>query len=340
VKLYSSSYKWALVAAFVLPVLGSAVLVFYVDWYWALLHYVVLFALSYILFRVILDRFIYSKIRVIYKIIHRFKTEGVNRKQFDDPLSEVSSEVFNWAKERRDEIAELKRQETFRREFIGNLSHELKTPLFQLQGYIHTLLDGALQDEKVNERFLQRTAKSADRMVELVNDLNDISQLESGEVELNYKDFDLRKLIQDVYEEMEYQAKQSEVKLDWKKGDFQTAKVHADKKRIKQVLINLVTNGIKYSAVKGTVKCGLYDLDGRVLVEVSDDGLGIAENELPRLFERFYRVEKSRNRDEGGSGLGLSIVKHILVAHNQSINVRSTEGKGSTFSFTLEKAGS
>lgn len=294
---------------------------------------------GYFVINFFLERFIYRKIKLIYKNIHRLNTEHLSSAEYQkDPISSVSAEVSSWAQERREEIALLKEQERYRREFIGNVSHELKTPIFQLQGYVHTLLDGALNDPEVNERFLGRAAKSADRLVELVNDLTSISQLESGIVQLKQEKFSINSLIKEVFDDLELATERRKITLGFKETSEKNLKVKADRSRIKQVLTNLIMNAIKYGRDKGTVLCGVYDMDKNILVEVTDDGEGIPDASLPRLFERFYRVDKSRTRESGGSGLGLSIVKHIIEAHGQSIHVRSKEGKGSTFGFTLQKA--
>jgi len=286
-----------------------------------------------------LQRFIYDKIKLIYKNIHRLNTQHLDDKSTKlDPISSVSEDVFSWANERREEIALLKKQETFRREFIGNISHELKTPIFQIQGYVHTLLEGALSDPDVNYRFLSKAANSADRLVELVSDLTSISLLESGSMELNLVKFDVHTVVVEVYDELDYLKKEKKCKLRFKENADKHLMVRGDKSRIKQVLTNLIMNAIKYGRENGEIKVGIYDMDGYVLVEVTDDGEGIPQESQPRLFERFYRVEKSRNREAGGSGLGLSIAKHIVEAHGQSIHVRSATGHGSTFSFTLKKA--
>lgn len=293
---------------------------------------------GYFVFFFFLERFIYKKIKVIYKNIHRLKTAHLSDSMSQkDPITEVSNEVFAWAKERREEIASLKKQENFRRDFIGNMSHELKTPIFNIQGYLHTLLDGAMNDPTVNRRFLERAAKGADRMAELIDDLTSISKLESGEETLNLTTFNIKDLIDDVYESVELPAKNKKVKFRFKEGSERNGLVVADKSQIRQVLTNLIVNAIKYGREGGTVSCGIYDMDEHYLIEVSDDGEGIDAEHLPRLFERFYRVDKSRSRDAGGSGLGLAICKHILESHGQVINVKSSKGKGTTFGFTLTK---
>lgn len=302
-----------------------------------LLLFVSTFGVSYVVIRVLLERFIYRKIKIIYKSIHQSNTQHLSRKVNEDVITQVSDDVSTWAKARKDEIALLKEQENYRREFVGNLSHELKTPIFQMQGYIDTLLEGALSDPQVNYNFLTKASNSVDRLIELVDDLTSISRIESGEMEMNLKKFDIRKLVNEVYDEMNDLHKGSGPKFSFRQSADVEFKVVADRKRIKQVVINLLINAVKYGKQDGHISCGIYDMDENILVEISDDGDGIPPQALPRLFERFYRVEQSRNRDAGGSGLGLSIVKHIVEAHAQTIKVRSELGKGTTFGFTLKK---
>lgn len=328
-----------LAAALVGLVPAATMMIMGTNWLWSILVYIACAASSFVIFNLLLEKFIYRKIKVIYKNIHQLKTKDFNLKSEyqGDPISEVSDEVFAWAKERRNEIQALKKQENFRREFLGNVSHELKTPIFNIQGYIHTLLDGALDDKEVNRRFLQKAARSADRLTELVQDLVTISQIETGQMEMELEVFDIHELTVEVFDALEFRAKEREITLGFKESSDKANFVFADRSRIKQVLTNLITNAIKYGKVKGHVEVGFYDMDKNLLIEVSDDGDGIEEQHLSRLFERFYRVDKSRSREAGGSGLGLAIVKHIIEAHNQTINVRSSLGKGTTFGFTLRK---
>jgi len=307
-------------------------------WY-GLLIFLLGIGFGYAVIVFFLERFIYRKIKLIYKNMHRMNTEHLDVDATSaDPIENVSDDLSNWARSSREEINELKMQATFRREFVGNISHELKTPLFQIQGYVHTLMEGALTDPAVNYRFLEKTVKSVDRLVVLVNDLSSISEIESGEMKMKAEKFDVHKLVEEVYEDVLYLVKKSGQTLGFKTGSDVNLKAHADRLKIKQALINLVVNAIKYGRLKGSVKCGLYDMDAYILVEITDDGNGIPAESLTRVFERFYRVEKSRNRDDGGSGLGLSIAKHIIEAHGQSIHAKSEEGKGTTLSFTLKKA--
>lgn len=299
--------------------------------------------LTYIIILFALEFFIYRKIKLIYKTIHQFKTTKIQKtRNIDnynlDPIKRVNEEVIEWANFQKQEILQLKATEQFRKEFLGNVSHELKTPIFNIQGYIETLLDGAMDDKEVNIHFLKKAASSAERLNTLVNDLLDISRLESGALKMNFHDFDITELSKEVFESYHRPAKDKGIKLKIKEGCDEPFKVHADKDRIRQVLNNLVGNSISYGRENGTTLLGFYDMDSNILIEVSDNGDGIEPEHLPRLFERFYRTDKSRSRNSGGTGLGLSIVKHILEAHHQAISVRSTVGVGTTFSFTLSKS--
>lgn len=290
-----------------------------------------------------LELFIYRKIKLIYKTIHHFKTSSIKTPNYIDnynldPIKRVNEEVLEWANDQKREISQLKAAEEFRKEFLGNVSHELKTPIFNIQGYIETLLDGAMNDDEVKIKFLQKAASSAERLNTLVNDLLDISKMESGSLRLNIRDFDICELSKEVFDSYSKPAGDKHIKLKIKEGCDEPFWVMADKDRVRQVLNNLIGNSIAYGNENGTTNIGFYDMDDQYLIEVSDDGDGIEAEHLPRLFERFYRTDKSRSRNSGGTGLGLSIVKHIIEAHQQTINVRSTVGKGTTFGFTLKKS--
>jgi len=250
----------------------------------------------------------------------------------------VEHDVEEWAHNQLQEIERLKDLERYRKDFVGNVSHELKTPIFNIQGYILTLLEGGLEDPKINKLYLTRSEKSIDRMISIVEDLESITKLETGELKPQYTIFDMVKLVEEVFEMEQMMAKEQKISLQFSNKPDRPVYVHADKKRIIEVLSNLVTNGIKYGKKKGFVKVGFYDFDEKMMIEVSDNGIGISKKDLPRIFERFYRVDKSRSREQGGTGLGLSIVKHIIEAHNQTINVQSVLDEGTTFTFTLEKA--
>jgi two-component system phosphate regulon sensor histidine kinase PhoR len=250
----------------------------------------------------------------------------------------VNQVVMECSEEKEKEIEELKRMASYRREFLGNVSHELKTPIFNIQGYILTLLDGGIHDDNINTKFLKRSEKSVNRMIAIVEDLEDITKLESGELTLQEEIFDLTQLTREVIDSMEMKAARYHSKIRLNTITPPIFKVKADKKRIRQVLINLIDNGIKYGDSKqGLVNISFYDFHDNYLIEVSDNGMGIPEENLYRVFERFYRTDEGRSRKKGGSGLGLAIVKHILEAHRQTISVRSQSGKGTTFSFTLRK---
>lgn len=311
----------------------------------AALAFGITFIFSFLLFFYSLEFFIYRKIKLIYKTIHSLKTQKYDAKlsNFDlmsDPISNMNKEVISWATDQKEQMEELKKLAEFRKEFLGNVSHELKTPIFNIQGYIHTLIDGALDDPEVNVHFLKKAARSADRLSDLVADLLAISQLESGELIMEMEKFDINALVKDVYEQLEVRAKERGMSLIIKEGCNRPTYVYADKYRTRQVIVNLVINSIKYGKEFGATTAGYYDMDENILIEIADNGEGIAQEHLPRIFERFYRVDKSRTRESGagGTGLGLAIVKHIIEAHNQTINVRSTIGQGTTFGFTLKKA--
>ena len=288
-----------------------------------------------------LNSFIFEKIKPIYKTIHNINfSEGQLKRDLEekDIIQDVQNDVLVWAKRKTREIAQLRQLEKYRREFLGNVSHELKTPIFNIQGYVLTLLDGALYDESVNQLYLERTEKSVNRLISIVNDLESISRLESGELVLDEKNFNILRLFEDSMEEHEMLAAERGIKLKFKKNFDKGLTVYADKKRLLEVINNLLVNSVKYGKENGTTTIDFLDMEDHILVEVTDDGIGISDKDLPRIFERFYRTDKSRSREMGGTGLGLSIVKHIIEAHNQTINVRSKLNVGTSFAFTLKKA--
>lgn len=300
------------------------------------------FILSFFLFQFAVERFIYRKIKLIYKNIHQLKLKkGQKSKSVDlntDIIAAVNKDVEAWAKDQKEEIEYLKNLENYRREFLGNVSHELKTPIFNIQGYIMTLLEGGLEDPSINRTYLERAEKSVERMVNIVEDLEIITQFESGQLILHKEKFDIVELARDTMSSIQFSAEKNNVKLVFKEVYDKPIFVKADKESVQKVLSNLLVNSIKYSKQVGETKLSFYDMDENILVEVTDNGIGISQEHIPRLFERFYRVDRSRSRDIGGTGLGLSIVKHIIEAHNQTINVRSSLGIGTTFGFTLAKS--
>jgi len=298
------------------------------------------FLFVYIFFRYTLERFIYQKIKVIYKTISKYKRSGETAKQKmnvdGDTLENVHEEVLRWGEDHRNEIEKLEKMAEYRREFLGNISHELKTPIFNIQGYVLTLLDGGLEDASINREYLERTESSINRLITLVDDLENISHLESGVVKLNMKRFDVVALAREVADFMEIKASRQGKTIDFSGSYDKPIVVNADLERIRQVFVNLLDNSLKYGGKEdGKTRISFFKMDENVLVEITDNGPGIEPQDIPRIFERFYRADKARSREQGGSGLGLSIVKHIIEAHNQSIDVRSSKGIGTTFAFTL-----
>lgn len=296
--------------------------------------------ITYFVVSLFIEKFLYSKVKVIYKTIHSFKTQA-EKKRLEmsvDILADVNQDVEHWAKEKIDEIKELQHADNFRKEFVGNLAHELKTPIFNIQGYLDTLAENEDMSIEMRMKFLDRAINSCERLENLVSDLDEISQLESGAIPLKLIRFDILQLAHQVCDSLENLASEKKVNLFVKNGPFSELWVEADRNKIEQVLTNLIVNSINYGNDGGETRVRFYDMNDNILVEVADDGIGIAKEHLARLFERFYRVDKSRSRHEGGSGLGLAICKHIIENHQQTLSVRSTEEVGSTFGFTIKKA--
>lgn len=334
----------ALIVVVFLAVLFS-VFALFVDenpqWWFMLILLPAMFLLTYYLFRYTLEKFIYEKIRVIYKTIRNKKSvKGSEQPEIaGKTIENVYEEVVDWGNKKSKEIEELKEMAKYRREFLGNVSHELKTPIFNIQGYVLTLLDGGLDDPSINKEYLMRTEKSINRMIAIVEDLETISSLESSELKLNLRKTDILSLTREVVEFLEIKARKRSNSITFGDTYDKPVFVMADKERIRQVLINLIDNSIKYGNQEaGQTQISFFDMDENILVEVTDNGNGIDQADLKRIFERFYRTDKGRSREQGGSGLGLAIVKHIIEAHDQTINVRSTAGVGTTFAFTLRKA--
>lgn len=314
------------------------------SWYFMVISFAASFVTSYIMFYYLLEKYIYSKIKLIYKLIHNLKLgkdlkDALGEYVSSDPINDVEHEVKEWAGAKKREIDVLKKQEQFRREFLSNVSHEFKTPLFAIQGYIETLQDCIVDDPDMAVKFLKKAEKNVERLSYLINDLDSIAKLESGEIPIEYHKFDFVLLAKEVMESLEDKATKREIKLSFKEKYMHPAFVNADREKIRQVMINLVSNSIKYGKEQGSTAIKIFELHDQYLIEVTDDGIGIEEKHLPRLFERFYRVDSHRSREVGGTGLGLAIVKHILEAHEQIISVRSTLQIGTTFAFTLQKLG-
>ncbi len=312
------------------------------DWYVILVSPVIIFFSAFAVFFYITENFVYRKIKLIYKTIYDTKSgpdEKIPRQKVrKDIVDFAESEVIEWKDKTAKEQKKQKKLERYRKEFLGNVFHELKTPIFNIQGYLETLNEGGLKDDSINTRFLQKAITNVSRMAEIVDDLQMISNLEEGSFSLVEDKFDILKLVTDTIESLDIRAASKKIKLCVKEGCDKSFFVSADREMIQQVLNNLITNSIKYGKENGRTQIGLYDMNENILVEVSDNGLGIDPKHLPRIFERFYRVDRNRSRELGGSGLGLSIVKHIIEAHNQTVNVRSAPGVGSTFGFTLRKS--
>ena len=304
-------------------------------------NFLLLFISVYLIFRYTIDHFIYSKIRLIYKSIHSFKL-GKKEKPVifpkHDIIENVQAEVDNWEDEKQKEIEQLKRLEQYRRDFIGNVSHELKTPLFNIQGYVSTLLDGGLEDPTINREYLRRSEKSIERLVKIIESLDEISQLESGHIRLNISRFNLVALTQEVVEMLDMKANKHNIRITINEPEKHIF-VSADKEKIRQVLTNILDNSIRYGKEgNGQAKITFFDMDENILTEITDNGIGIDSLDLVRVFERFYRTDRGRAITRKGKGLGLAIVKHIVEAHQQTIQVRSTIGVGTTFGFTLKKS--
>jgi len=340
----STPQKLSFFASIIITVF-TAILMVILHWLgfeiWMVVFIPVSFLLCYFTVLYILSVLINDKITPIYKTIREVPIEGKRLTRLitgkTDIIAEVDQEVKQWAADKTAEIDRLKDLEKYRKDFVGNVSHELKTPIFNIQGYILTLLDGGLEDPKINRLYLERTEKSIDRMISIVEDLESITKLESGEMKLNMEPFDLLKLTEEVFELELRDANARRISMNLILKANKPVTVMADKKRIFEVISNLVGNAIKYGKKGGNVNVGFYDMDKMVLIEVSDDGIGMEKKDLIRIFERFYRVDKSRSRMQGGTGLGLSIVKHIIEAHEQTIHVKSQTDKGTTFTFMLEK---
>ena len=294
----------------------------------------------YITFSLLLRKFVEHRLSLLYRSIQT-KAEDTSvvyeDESLDSMIENAEKDVQVWQSKQDQEILKLKEQENFRREFLGNLAHELKTPVFSIQGYILTLLEGGLEDETINKKFLERASVSTDRIVSILEDLDQITKLEIDALEMHFESFDILKLASECIEGAELNAEEKNITLSLK-NSTEEIYVNADRKRIAQVLTNLLNNSISYGKENGQTTVSIFIIDDLVTIEIADNGIGIEKSHFPRLFERFYRVEKSRNRHEGGTGLGLAIVKHVIDSHQQKIAVKSSFGVGSQFTFSLDKA--
>ena len=306
----------------------------------ALISFVILvFSLSFFITQYRAERFIYKRIKRIYDEVSILNADDFNRSSATTDIESLSKSVQDYVEGKRVEIQNLTERDSFRRDFLGNVSHELKTPLFTVQGYILTLIEGAVNDQMIRDKYLDRANKGVERLVSIVKDLDMIAKLENEGVKMNIEVFNILDVIQNVFDLFEMRAKKRNISLQFDKTHEFPIFVKGDVERIEQVLINLIVNSIKYGKTNGTTTIGIESYsENKFIIKVIDNGEGIKQEHLSRLFERFYRVDQSRSREQGGSGLGLSIVKHIIEAHNETILLKSTYGEGSEFSFTLEKA--
>ncbi len=340
-KSYRFAIKTSLYITIYITLLMSVFLYYFHEfkWYQVLGISISLFVFCFLIIQFSVERFIYKRVKKIYDDLTLLESANLNKGPITTDMRTLTQEIDKFARDKKIEIETLKVREEYRKEFFGNVSHELKTPLFTVQGYILTLLDGAMDDKNIREKYLLRASKGIERLGYIVKDLDMITKLEVGDLRLNMETFDIVELTKSVFEMLEMKAAKKKITLTFDRDYPNPIMVNADKERIQQVLVNLVVNSLKYGNQKGTTEISIENLiKNKVIVRVTDNGEGIGRAHLPRLFERFYRVDKSGSRKEGGSGLGLSIVKHIIEAHEEKIYVESEYGVGSEFSFTLEKA--
>ncbi len=307
-----------------------------------LLSFFISFIVSFFVIYFLYSNIIFSKIDKLYLLVKAQQPKEIPNTEFQldevDSIDRLEDEIKKLAQERHKEAEQNRNLDSYRKEFLGNVSHELKTPIFNIQGYVSTLIDGGINDPSINIEYLKRADRSVDRMIQIIDDLETISQLEVGTLELELETYDIAQQIRDVIEALEFQANKQSIKLQLAKKYDKPILVRADKFRVRQVLVNLITNSIKYGKENGKTIISINLFDEQVIVEIKDNGIGIAEKHLPRLFERFYRVDKGRSREQGGTGLGLAIVKHIIEAHGETIDVMSTLNEGTTISFTLKRS--
>lgn len=342
-KSYRFAFRSSLIITLALTLFCGVFFWFFIDhrdlWIAGPVFALIVFMTTFLIIQVRVQKFIYRRIKRIYDDVTLLESTSFTSRPITTDMRTLTEEIEKFAKDKKIEIDTLKIREEYRKEFLGNVSHELKTPLFTVQGYILTLLDGALDDKSVRKKYLNRAKKGVERLIYIIKDLDLITKLEVGDLHLELSDFDIIELIENVFELLEMKAAKKSISLTFDMVYNSPVYVRADREKIQQVLTNLVVNSIKYGHKDGTTEVSVENLiKNKVIVRITDNGEGIAEEHVPRLFERFYRVDKSGSRKEGGSGLGLSIVKHIIEAHNEKIYLESVEGVGSEFSFTLEKA--
>ena len=343
---FKNSYSFAIKTSFaissIILLIVGAILFLYAllnQYYFQLgLLVTLIFIISFLIIQSRIEAFIYVKIKNLYKDLNIIDSISLSKPNVTTDMNSLMQNINEFSKDKKLEIENLKVQEEFRKEFIGNVAHELKTPIFTIQGYIENLIDGAAENELLRHKFLNRAQISVERLIYIIKDLDMITKLESGSLNLEVSSFDLNELIKNIFDQLEIQAQKKEIKLIFNKDYSESILVNADRDKIHQVITNLIINSIKYGTFKGTTEISLESLTTeKLIVRVTDNGEGILNDHLPRLFERFYRVDQSGSRKQGGSGLGLSIVKHIIDAHNENIYIESKLGIGSEFSFTLSK---
>ena len=343
---FKNSYSFAIKTSFAISLISlfvvAVVLYLYslLDQYYfqLILLVILIFIISFLIIQSRIEAFIYGKIKNLYKDLNIIDSISLSKPNVTTDMNSLMQNINEFSKDKKLEIESLKVQEEFRKEFIGNVAHELKTPIFTIQGYIENLIDGAVENKLLRDKFLNRAQISVERLIYIIKDLDMITKLESGSQNLEVTSFDLNKLIKNIFDQLEIQAQKKEIKLTFNTNYSESILVNADRDKIHQVITNLIINSIKYGTFKGTTEISLESLTTeKLIVRVTDNGEGILNEHLPRLFERFYRVDQSGSRKEGGSGLGLSIVKHIVDAHNENIYIESKLGIGSEFSFTLSK---
>ena len=298
----------------------------------------IIFVLSFLVIQLRVRKLFFERVRQIYKDLEFESDSLIQTSVIDSDMNSFAKDLEEFVKLKRSEIESLKKEDLYRKEFVGNVAHELKTPLFAIEGYISNLLDGAMDDKELLKKYLKRAEKSVDRLTYIIKDLDLITQLESSTLKLQITSFDIVKLTEEIIEDLEISASKKNIKIIFNKIYENEILVDADRNRIEQVLTNLITNSINYGAEKGTTEISFESDEENIMVKVNDNGEGISEENMPRLFQRFFRVDISRSRSQGGSGLGLAIVKHIIDAHNENIYVQSTVGIGSEFSFSLKKS--
>ncbi len=312
------------------------------DFAIGLLSFFISFLISFFIIYFLFNQIIFKKIDKLYLLVKSQQPKEIPNTEFQldevDSIDRLEDEIKKLAQERHKETEQNRNLDSYRKEFLGNVSHELKTPVFNIQGYLSTLIDGGINDPSINIEYLKRADKSVDRMIQIIDDLETISQLEIGTLELELENYDITQQIKDVLEALELLAAKKGIKLQLAKKYDKPIFVKADKFRIRQVLVNLTTNSIKYGKDNGKSLITINQFDEQVIIEIKDNGIGIAAIHLPRLFERFYRVDKGRSREQGGTGLGLAIVKHIIEAHGETIDVESTLNEGTSISFTLKRS--